>query len=87
MLNGSVSHKKIRQVIVPVISITKLSLNFSVDLEFQNMHSDQGREFESLRFQAVCHRLDLDKTRTTPHRSQNYIYSYRMLATFYVFND
>jgi hypothetical protein len=37
----------------------------------KQMHSDQGREFESLLFQAVCHRLDLDKTRTTPYRPQS----------------
>ena len=38
---------------------------------FQQSQVGLPLEFESLRFQAVCHRLDLDKIRTTPHRSQS----------------
>ena len=37
----------------------------------QQIHSDQGREFESELFQAVCSRLGLEKTRTTPYRPQS----------------
>ena len=32
------------------------------------IHSDQGREFESQLFQALCENLEIDKTRTTPYR-------------------
>jgi transposase InsO family protein len=48
------------------------------------MHSDQGREFESLLFQAVCHRLDLDKTRTTPYRSQSDGFAERFNGTLQI---
>ena len=35
------------------------------------LHSDQGREFESRVFQESCELLGLRKTRTTPHRPQS----------------
>ena len=34
----------------------------------QQIHSDQGREFEGLLFQEMCELLQVDKTRTTPWR-------------------
>ena len=34
----------------------------------QQIHSDQGREFESVLFQEMCALLQVDKTRTTPWR-------------------
>ena len=37
----------------------------------RQMHSDQGRNFESAVFQEMCHLLDIDKTRTTPLRPQS----------------
>lgn len=37
----------------------------------KQIHSDQGREFESELFQAVCLRLGVEKTRTTPYRPQS----------------
>ena len=37
----------------------------------QTLHSDQGRDFESKLFQAVCRILDIDKTRTTPWHPQS----------------
>ena len=35
------------------------------------LHSDQGREFESDLFQAMCHYLAICKTRTNPYRPQS----------------
>ena len=37
----------------------------------QTLHSDQGRDFESKLFQAVCHILDIDKTCTKPWHPQS----------------
>ena len=34
----------------------------------QQIHSDQGRNFESGLFQQLCRTLDITKTRTTPYR-------------------
>lgn len=35
------------------------------------IHSDQGREFESDLFKTVCEKLGINKTRTTPYRPQS----------------
>ena len=35
------------------------------------LHSDQGRNFESQAFQEMCEVLRIDKTRTTPLRPQS----------------
>ena len=37
----------------------------------KQIHTDQGREFESELFQAVCQKLGVEKTRTTPYRPQS----------------
>ena len=37
----------------------------------QQLHSDQGREFESDLFQEICKLLDINKTRTVPYRPQS----------------
>lgn len=39
----------------------------------EQIHSDQGREFESKMFSVLCHKLQLgiEKTRTTPYRPQS----------------
>lgn len=34
----------------------------------EQIHTDQGREFESDLFKTVCHKLGVHKTRTTPYR-------------------
>lgn len=36
-----------------------------------NMHTDQGRNFESKSFQEMCRLLDIKKTRTTPYHHQS----------------
>lgn len=35
------------------------------------IHSDQGRQYESLLFREVCHHLQIRKTRTTPYHPQS----------------
>lgn len=35
------------------------------------IHTDQGREFESLLFTSLCKTLGVEKTRTTPYRPQS----------------
>ena len=35
------------------------------------LHSDQGRQFESRMFQAMCERLGIKKTRTTPYHPES----------------
>ena len=37
----------------------------------RQIHSDQGRQFESQLFQQLCARLQVDKTRTTPFHPQS----------------
>ena len=37
----------------------------------QQIHSDQGKEFESQLFQKVCQKLGTEKTHTTPYRPQS----------------
>ena len=43
--------------------VTELFCRFGVCRE---IHSDQGRKFESELFAAVCNKLGIEKTRTTP---------------------
>ncbi|CAG2227334.1 unnamed protein product [Mytilus edulis] len=37
----------------------------------RQIHTDQGRQFESALFKELCTRLCIDKTRTTPYRPQS----------------
>lgn len=37
----------------------------------KQIHSDQGREFESELFSVLCEKVGIDKTRTTPYRPQS----------------
>ena len=37
----------------------------------EQLHSDQGREFESELFQELCRLLEIDKTQTVPYRPQS----------------
>ncbi|KAK3105584.1 hypothetical protein FSP39_001056 [Pinctada imbricata] len=37
----------------------------------EQIHTDQGREFESNLFKSVCEKLGINKTRTTPYRPQS----------------
>ena len=36
----------------------------------ERIHTDQGKQFESLLFRELCLRLDIDKSRTTPYHPQ-----------------
>jgi hypothetical protein len=48
--------------------VTELFCRFGV---CRQIHSDQGSEFESELFAAVCNKLGIEKTRTTPYRPQS----------------
>ena len=37
----------------------------------RQLHTDQGRNFESKLFQEMCRIMEIDKTRTTPLRPQS----------------
>ncbi|KAK3099399.1 hypothetical protein FSP39_003829 [Pinctada imbricata] len=37
----------------------------------KQIHTDQGREFESILFQKICEKLGIEKTHTTPFRPQS----------------
>ena len=50
------------------ILIKEVISRFGVPLQ---IHTDQGRNFESVLFKEVCRLLDIDKTRTTPLRPQS----------------
>jgi hypothetical protein len=47
----------------------------------EELHSDQGTQFESRLFQEVCHMLGIEKTRTTPFRPQSDGQSERNIRT------
>ena len=47
----------------------------------QNIHSDEGRNFESKLFKALNHALQVDKTRTTAFRPQSNAVGERMNRT------
>lgn len=48
--------------------ITEFICRFGCPLQ---IHSDQGREFESRLFQIICQKLGVQKTRSTPYRPQS----------------
>ena len=50
------------------VFITQFVLRFGVP---RTLHTDQGRNFESLLFQEVCELLEMNKTRTTPYHPQS----------------
>ena len=55
------------QTVADVI-VTEFIARFGV---MQQLHSDQGREFESDLFQEICRLLDIDKTRTVPYNPKS----------------
>jgi hypothetical protein len=55
-------------VTVALIVVNEFVSRFGVP---DQMHSDQGRNFESAVFQQMCELLGIDKTRTTPLRPQS----------------
>ena len=48
--------------------VTEFICRFGVPFQ---LHTDQGREFESKLLAAICKLLEIDKTRTTPYRPQS----------------
>ena len=48
--------------------VTQFVCRFGVP---QQLHSDQGRDFESKLIAQLCERLQIEKTRTTPYRPQS----------------
>ena len=56
----------------------------------EQLHTEQGREFESELFQSVCSKLGIEKTRTTPYRPQSdglverFIRTLRQMLSIYV---
>lgn len=57
---------------------TALTVGYKVVSEFfcrfgfpKQIHSDQGREFESELFSVLCEKLGIAKTRITPYRPQS----------------
>lgn len=51
-----------KAVTVAEVLVNQLFSRFGIPME---LHSDQGRNFESAVFQEVCSLLEIDKTRTT----------------------
>ena len=55
-------------VIIAHLLVTEVISRFGVPLQ---IHTDQGRNFESVLFKEVCRLLDIEKTRTTPLHPQS----------------
>ena len=55
-------------VTVAEVLVNQFFTRFGIPME---MHSDQGRNFESETFQEVCRLLGINKTRTTPYHPQS----------------
>ena len=55
-------------VTVAEVLVNQFFTRFGIPIE---MHSDQGRNFESETFQEVCRLLGINKTRTTPYHPQS----------------
>lgn len=62
----------------PIRDHTALTVTDKLVTEFicrfgcpDQIHTDQGREFESQLFKLVCNLLGIEKTRTTPYHPQS----------------
>lgn len=62
LITNQKAHTIVQKILDRVITI------FGVPME---IHSDQGRSFESKIFKEMCQRLGIEKTRTTPYRPQS----------------
>jgi transposase InsO family protein len=50
------------------VQVNQFFSHFGIPLE---IHSDQGRNFESALFQEICSILQIEKTRTTPYHPES----------------
>ncbi|CAG2199115.1 unnamed protein product [Mytilus edulis] len=66
-----VALEQIRNFIFEQLHCTKYSAHFGRDKTLDLIKKNQGREFESGLFAALCDKLEIDKTRTCPYRSQS----------------
>ena len=67
-MDGSLRHSQSRGTTVERVLVEEFVARFGIP---RQIHSDQGRNFESKVFQEMCKSLGMDKTRTMPLHPQS----------------